>query len=313
MGNNQSAELRKKTSNTVPEQSLNRNAPYYLPRTNEDIDRLQMQHFLLQHVWQSNYSAPIQQQLKDHKMRVLDAGCGPGTWLLEMASGNQIVEFYGVDIQPVFPTEIKPANLKFYIADLKDNVPFENQYFDYIRISLLNWCLSADEWPVILKELFRVLRPGGWLEIAEIDQTKFVDGPNLGLLTKIFAELSTQRKVIPNISEHLPSFLTLCFPSTPIHHDTRSFLLGPRGGQIGTIYLEQINMFMTASIAPHVKKTLNMTDEDYAKFWKGCIKELEEVDYDIKCSRFWVQRKLETAAKKGRTEILVDQRETTKF
>jgi hypothetical protein len=72
-----------------------------------------------------------------------------------MASGNQTVQFYGVDIQPVFPTEIKPANLQFFVADLTDRVPFEDQYFDYIRISLLNWCLSADEWTLVLKELFR--------------------------------------------------------------------------------------------------------------------------------------------------------------
>lgn len=299
MGNNPSTELRRKSSDTVPSQSPNCNAPYYLPSTNEDIDRLQMQHFLFQHLWQSNYSAPIQQQLKEHKMRVLDAGCGPGTWLLEMASGNQTVDFYGVDIQPVFPTEIKPANLKFYVADLTDSVPFENQYFDYVRISLLNWCLSADEWPVVLKEMFRVLRPGGWLEIAEVDQTRFVDGPNLGLLTKIFAELSAQRKVIPNVSEHLPSFLALFFPSTPIHHDTQNFFLGPRGGKIGNIYLEQINMFMMHSVGPHIRKTANMTDEEYVRFWKGCVKELEEVDYDIKCSRFWVQRELETTDRKS--------------
>jgi SAM-dependent methyltransferase len=312
MGNRPSAELRKKTSNTVPSPSPNSNAPYYLPRTNEDIDRLQMQHFLLQYVWKSNYSAPIQQQLKEHKTRVLDAGCGPGTWLLEMASGNQTVQFYGIDIQPVFPTEIKPSNLQCFVADLTDRVPFENQYFDYIRISLLNWCLSADEWILVLKELFRVLRPGGWLEITEIDQTKYVDGQNLGLLSKIFAELSAQRKVIPNISEHLPSFLALFFPSTPIHNDTRSFLLGPRGEKTGTIYLEQISMFMH-SIAPHASKTLNMTEEEYAKFWEGCVKELEGTDYNINCNRFWVQRSLEMTAKKEQKEVLIDQRDATKF
>ncbi|CAG8458964.1 2436_t:CDS:2 [Paraglomus brasilianum] len=313
MGNNSSAELRKKASNNVPTQSLDSHTPYYLPSTNEDIDRLQMQHFLLQHVWESNYSAPIKQHLKEHKLRVLDAGCGPGTWLLEMASENQTVDFYGVDTQPVFPSEIKPVNLKFVLADLTDRVPFDSQYFDYIRISLLNWCLSADQWPVVLKELFRVLRPGGWLEIAEMDQSKFVDGPNLGLLTKTFAELSARRKVIPNISEHLPSFLALFFPSTPIHHDTRTFLLGPRGGKLGNIYIEQVSMFMLNTIGPHIAKAQNMPEEEFPKFWKECLKELKDADYEMKCSRFWVQRELETTAKKGQKEILVDQREATKF
>jgi len=47
---------------------------FHLPKNDQDIDRMQLQHFLFEHIWQNNYSSPIEHKLKSGGCRVLDAG-----------------------------------------------------------------------------------------------------------------------------------------------------------------------------------------------------------------------------------------------
>ena len=52
------------------------NLRYYLPNDDEEVDRLQMQHYLSRYIWQSNFSAPVCELLKNggEDVRVLDVG-----------------------------------------------------------------------------------------------------------------------------------------------------------------------------------------------------------------------------------------------
>ncbi|SRR6266542_3339115 len=50
------------------------NAKYFLPNDDKEVDRLRMQHLMIKHAWQSNYSAPIDDSLKRKNAKVLDLG-----------------------------------------------------------------------------------------------------------------------------------------------------------------------------------------------------------------------------------------------
>ena len=50
------------------------NPKYFLPNDDDEIDRLHLQHFLLRHLWQTNYLAPIDDLLKDEESNILDLG-----------------------------------------------------------------------------------------------------------------------------------------------------------------------------------------------------------------------------------------------
>src|SRR3954452_17198692 len=41
------------------------NLRYHLPNDGDEFDRLQMQHYLSRYIWQSNYSAPVHELLKN--------------------------------------------------------------------------------------------------------------------------------------------------------------------------------------------------------------------------------------------------------
>jgi ubiquinone/menaquinone biosynthesis C-methylase UbiE len=98
--------------------------------------------------------------------KILDAGCGPGFLLEAFAkSGFQVS---GIDMSdkmlrrsaerlkiicPEFPVNLDIGNV--------EELPYEDNYFDLVCSTGVIEYLAHDH--VVLKEIFRVLRPGGYL------------------------------------------------------------------------------------------------------------------------------------------------------
>ncbi|CAG8792785.1 10569_t:CDS:2, partial [Acaulospora morrowiae] len=76
------------------------NSKYPFPSDDEELDRQHLQHFLLRYLWEGNFSAPVEHILNNEYSKVLDVGCGAGTWALEIATNYQIIEIIGMDISP---------------------------------------------------------------------------------------------------------------------------------------------------------------------------------------------------------------------
>ncbi|RIA91331.1 hypothetical protein C1645_822183 [Glomus cerebriforme] len=90
-----------------PQILVEENEPkYYLSnRGYENLDRQHFNHFFRKHTFGTNFSAPIGRRLAQGG-KVLDVGCGPGTWLLDLAHEYKHTKFVGVDIEPtVYPNE----------------------------------------------------------------------------------------------------------------------------------------------------------------------------------------------------------------
>jgi ubiquinone/menaquinone biosynthesis C-methylase UbiE len=64
--------------------------------------------------------------------KILDVGCGPGTWSMEIAGEYPKSTVIGIDMTPLFPREIKPSNCAFYQCNLLNKLPFEDSSFDYV-------------------------------------------------------------------------------------------------------------------------------------------------------------------------------------
>ncbi|HKD75626.1 MAG TPA: methyltransferase domain-containing protein, partial [Ktedonobacterales bacterium] len=67
--------------------------PYALPNDLGEAKRLDLQHYILRQILQSNTVAPI-----SNPRRILDAGCGTGRWAIEIARQFPQAEVVGVDI-----------------------------------------------------------------------------------------------------------------------------------------------------------------------------------------------------------------------
>ncbi|CAB4420613.1 unnamed protein product [Rhizophagus irregularis] len=142
---------------------------YPLPVDEEECDRSQLQHFLFHHIWEENFSSPVKQILENGG-KVLDVSCGPGAWLMEMATVYGQTQFVGVDLIPTFPTEIKPQNLKFKQFDVLNGLPFNDNEFDLVCIQNSSLCFTETQWKeIVIPEMVRVTKPNGWVELMDVE------------------------------------------------------------------------------------------------------------------------------------------------
>ncbi|CAG8566107.1 2585_t:CDS:2 [Ambispora gerdemannii] len=150
----------------------------YRPDQDSEIDRAQIHHHLANAVWGNNYSAPVQEKLKKGA-RVLDIGCGPGTWICDMASDYKNSTFFGIDVLPIFPTE-RPFNALFKIGNILHGLKFPDGSFDFVHMSSMGLWLTQEQYEtVVVPELVRLVKPGGWVEIMEPELEIYNAGPQI--------------------------------------------------------------------------------------------------------------------------------------
>jgi len=108
----------------------------------------------------------------DRGHRVLDLGCGTGTLTLLIKSHYPKAEVFGLDADPkVLAVARAKAAKAGLIVRLDHGMAFELPYpdasFDRVISSLLFHHLTRENKERTLKEIFRVLRQGGELHVAD--------------------------------------------------------------------------------------------------------------------------------------------------
>ncbi|KAF9013209.1 hypothetical protein BDQ17DRAFT_584508 [Cyathus striatus] len=108
-------------------------------------------------------------------MRVLDIGCGTGTWILSCARTWKECQFVGLDIVPIQP-DLQQAGspdlasrITWMQANFLDNLPFPNDEFDFVHIKRIALGVPENNWTTLFAEIERVMKPGGAIEIIEED------------------------------------------------------------------------------------------------------------------------------------------------
>ncbi|GAA5811118.1 hypothetical protein MFLAVUS_004547 [Mucor flavus] len=77
-------------------------------------------------------------------------------------------EFRGVD----------PDNCEFVIGNITETLPYKDDTFDFIHQRILLVGLANSNWDKCLKELLRVLKSGGYIEIIDTDYKNVINtGP----------------------------------------------------------------------------------------------------------------------------------------
>lgn len=105
---------------------------------------------------------------------VLDIGCGPGGWAIDVAFRYPDMSVIGLDIdESAVQYAMARArssgyeNATFEVHDVTTSLPFSDASVDYINICLANSFLLKEQWPRLLADCRRVLRPGGRLRSIE--------------------------------------------------------------------------------------------------------------------------------------------------
>jgi|SRR5690242_8552213 len=170
----------------------------------QEIGRRDFQHHLLRQALRGAYAAPI-----GEPVAILDVGCGTGRWALEMAERFPQARVVGVD--RMLPSALaapstRPANLTIVAADMVEGLPFADAAFDFVHMRLLLGGLPAAHWLRVARELVRVTRLGGWVELVEGDLSRG-GGPAQEALNDWIMRASLPRGVNPRLGARVGDLL----------------------------------------------------------------------------------------------------------
>ncbi|KXN86475.1 hypothetical protein AN958_10009 [Leucoagaricus sp. SymC.cos] len=196
--------------------SSSKTSSYLLPADEEEAERLNAQSQAIIELFDSKLVwVPI--TLQDGNI-VLDSGTGSGHWLLSLvkelknnASGLNI-QLMGIDITPRMfpPLPSTPPNTTFIVKSITSLPAFWTSTISLIHQRLLMVALQSSQWHSALSEMYRVLKPGGWIQLFEPNHhfisplPEIVNHRALQLRNKLSLEI---RHVTLDIVDHLPEWL----------------------------------------------------------------------------------------------------------
>ncbi|MCJ1335609.1 hypothetical protein MMC09_000881 [Bachmanniomyces sp. S44760] len=135
----------------------------YSPVDDEEADRQSIQHQVFDRVFEQRLLFPPVADVKD----VLDCGYGTGSWAIEVAENYPDCTVIGIDISPHMRFDDTPENFWPQLDDLNRRFTFPTNSFDLIHSRLVVGGINRGRWPSYLRDMFRVLRPGGWVQMVE--------------------------------------------------------------------------------------------------------------------------------------------------
>ncbi|KAK0240070.1 S-adenosyl-L-methionine-dependent methyltransferase [Armillaria nabsnona] len=151
------------------------NTSYLLPSDRDEVQRSEYHHRMLKFVFGGqNYVGPVREVLQfGQQRRVLDLGTGGGLWAIEMADEFPRAEVIGIDLAPIQPRDV-PPNCTFELCDLdQQSIPYPDGYFDLIHARSM--FMGIHNYPRLLREISRLLRPGGLVILIEPNLTPTID------------------------------------------------------------------------------------------------------------------------------------------
>ncbi|KAJ3285771.1 hypothetical protein HDU79_007083 [Rhizoclosmatium sp. JEL0117] len=183
------------------------------PRTFEDdvaLSRTQKQHVLLRVAFGHDVVAPAAREIVlNPDAKVLEVGVSDGYWIDSLyTEGGAKAEFYGVDNNAKAFEKGTKAGAKLQVADVVKGLPYEDNTFDYVHQRILISGIKVDEWPGVVAELVRVTKPGGWIELVELDSKHYNTGPETRKITDPIGGFSAQSKTDDALSDSLTGYLT---------------------------------------------------------------------------------------------------------
>ncbi|KAL2834469.1 S-adenosyl-L-methionine-dependent methyltransferase [Aspergillus cavernicola] len=134
------------------------------PVDSDEAERLELQHRVFSRAFDNRLVFPPIPDLR----RVLDCGYGTGSWAIDVAEQNPNCEVIGVDIYPDMNPDDTPENLWLQVDDLNRAFTFPSNNFDLVHSRLLAAGINRARWASYIRDIKRVLKPGGWVQIVEI-------------------------------------------------------------------------------------------------------------------------------------------------
>src|SRR5439155_14840173 len=126
--------------------------------------------------------------------RALDAACGPGGWVLELARAYPHMQVMGFDIDAQMieyaNTQARLgqlANASFRVMNALDPLDYPDNFFDLVNARYLS-VIQRPAWPRVTQELFSITRPGGVIRHTETEDVSVTTSPAFERMMVIFLQ-----------------------------------------------------------------------------------------------------------------------------
>ncbi|CAO3566384.1 unnamed protein product [Mortierella alpina] len=250
----------------------NTSSLYMLPNDTEEVDRLHLQHYIFKMILGGkNLHVPLSKETG----RVIDLGCGPATWTMDMATEMTAVNFVGVDISPIYPTAIHPRNCCFYREDILRGVSQPDGCFDVAYQRNVAPGFTVEHWQQAINEAYRLLKPGGWFESVESDVSIQEAGPFTNMCYEYMRMSMASRNVDPSVVRTLDRMMVQAgFKDVQVKE--YCVPLGEWGGKLGQLWKQNMVAILD-TVKPHFVKTGRSSELQVAEMMHGMIKETQEV------------------------------------
>ncbi|CAG8494578.1 7869_t:CDS:2 [Scutellospora calospora] len=266
------------------------NHVYSFPHDDEECDRIHLQHLIERYIWQGNFFSPIENLLNQAGTKVLDVGTGSGAWLLEMATKYSKSEFIGIDISQMQPDENIPPNAKFIQANVLERLPFNDNTFDFIFQRILFAGIPRNKWSSTIDELVRVLKPGGYLELAENDFQYNM----MGLATRKIVDglliLFHERGIDPTVCYKLQNYLEENKQLHNVHCEEKKYVDGQYSTKVYKLLFDDYSAVLT-NIKPTLMNIIKVSSEEYDGLVNDMGKEVMESECFNMHVRVYAQKK----------------------
>ncbi|KAI8977525.1 S-adenosyl-L-methionine-dependent methyltransferase, partial [Mycotypha africana] len=172
------------------------------------------QHYVLKYVLGGNLHVPVP---SDH-FTLLDSACGVGIWTLDMAQAFPHATIIGLDTFPytsaddtsshlqtatIHTAALNAPNIVYKNGDLFSRLSLPANYLDIIFQRDTTAIIPQERWTFLLYEYFRILKPGGSIELVEYDFDIRDPGPVLALVNEWYQIAASSVGVDPNQAKKL--------------------------------------------------------------------------------------------------------------
>lgn len=198
----------------VGKRSYLRDVAYGLPKDGSETLRLNFQHHLMHRGFGTDIHAPIfgTRRHPETPTMILDVGTGTGIWANEVAIHLPDTQVIAIDLQTPpndLPNSsaIRPPNYRYLPANLLETLPFEDETFCYVHMRLMIAAIPREAWGMVIAELKRVTKKGGWIELVEVTMPDTQSPAMLRLSGWMDQTMQRKGDVDVYLAQHIKTFL----------------------------------------------------------------------------------------------------------
>ena len=153
---------------------------YMFNRSYSDSARLHLQHWLWLHRLRYILHPAIPATSQDQPLRIADVGTGNAVWIFELlphVPPSTLIDGFD-NSQDHFPaSDWLPPNVSLGLFDAFGEIPSELVgKYDVVHIRTFAVIVRGNDPTTLLRNLVKMLKPGGWLQWDEMDLTTFWPG-----------------------------------------------------------------------------------------------------------------------------------------